>query len=72
MSEFHTAINDSGPGFGSPTPVTGLSFSQGSSWGAKALDKYKRVVLMDQRGKLELHIEEVKDLFAFPDFVLNG
>ena len=40
-----------GPGFGSPTPVTGLGFSQDSSWGAKALGKYKRVVLMDQRGK---------------------
>lgn len=39
-----------GPGFGSPTPVVGLSFSQDSSWGAKALSKYKRVVLMDQRG----------------------
>eukprot|EP00980_Cylindrotheca_fusiformis_P000214 scaffold42_cov133-Cylindrotheca_fusiformis.AAC.11 len=39
-----------GPGFGSPTPVAGLAFSEGSSWGAKALSKYKRVVLMDQRG----------------------
>jgi hypothetical protein len=39
-----------GPGFGSPAPVVGLAFSQDSSWGAKALGKYKRVVLMDQRG----------------------
>ncbi|KAG7357428.1 prolyl aminopeptidase [Nitzschia inconspicua] len=39
-----------GPGFGSPVPVTGLAFSQGSSWGAAALGKYKRIVLMDQRG----------------------
>jgi hypothetical protein len=39
-----------GPGFGSPTPVVGLGFSEDSSWGAKALSKYKRVVLMDQRG----------------------
>ena len=36
-----------GPGFGSPTPVVGLSFGKNSSWGATALDKYKRVVLMD-------------------------
>lgn len=39
-----------GPGFGSPAPVVGLGFSQDSSWGAKALSKYKRIVLMDQRG----------------------
>ena len=39
-----------GPGFGSPTPVVGLSFSGESSWGASALGKFKRVVLMDQRG----------------------
>lgn len=39
-----------GPGFGSPVPVVGLAFSGESSWGAKALTKYKRVVLMDQRG----------------------
>lgn len=39
-----------GPGFGSPTPVVGLAFSQDSSWGAKALNKYKRIILMDQRG----------------------
>ena len=39
-----------GPGFGSPTPVVGLSLSGEGSWGAKALEKYKRIVLMDQRG----------------------
>ena len=40
-----------GPGFGAPTPVVGLGFgSEDSSWAAKALSKYKRVVLMDQRG----------------------
>ncbi|KAL3945135.1 MAG: hypothetical protein SGBAC_000803 [Bacillariaceae sp.] len=39
-----------GPGFGSPPPITGLAFSDGSSWGAKALGTYKRIVLMDQRG----------------------
>ena len=39
-----------GPGFGSPTPVVGLGFAEDSSWGAKALGKYKRIVLMDQRG----------------------
>ncbi len=39
-----------GPGFGSPTPVVGLSFAGESSWGAKALTKFKRIVLMDQRG----------------------
>lgn len=39
-----------GPGFGSPTPVVGLSFGQDASWGAAALAKYKRIVLMDQRG----------------------
>lgn len=39
-----------GPGFGSPPPITGLAFSDGSSWGAKALSSYPRIVLMDQRG----------------------
>ena len=39
-----------GPGFGSPVPVVGLGFSGESSWGAKALTKFKRIVLMDQRG----------------------
>lgn len=39
-----------GPGFGSPVPVVGLGFSGESTWGAKALTKFKRVVLMDQRG----------------------
>jgi len=39
-----------GPGFGAPAPVVGLGFSKGSSWGAAALDRYQRVVLMDQRG----------------------
>jgi hypothetical protein len=39
-----------GPGFGSPVPVVSLAFSKGSSWGGAALNKYKRIVLMDQRG----------------------
>ncbi len=40
-----------GPGFGAPTPVSGLGFGKnGGSWGSAALDKYKRVVLLDQRG----------------------
>ena len=39
-----------GPGFGAPTPMVGLSFSGESSWAAVALDKYPRIVLMDQRG----------------------
>ena len=40
-----------GPGFGAPTPVVGLDFAaKGSSWGSAALDRYQRVVLMDQRG----------------------
>jgi len=40
-----------GPGFGAPSPVTALCFSKGgSSWGCAALDKYSRVVLLDQRG----------------------
>ena len=40
-----------GPGFGSPTPVVALDFAKGGgSWGSAALDKYQRVVLMDQRG----------------------
>jgi hypothetical protein len=39
-----------GPGFGAPAPVVGLAFSQDSSWGAEVLNKYKRIVLMDQRG----------------------
>ena len=40
-----------GPGFGAPTPVVALDFAKGGgSWGSAALDKYQRVVLMDQRG----------------------
>lgn len=39
-----------GPGFGAPTPVSGLGLGEGSSWAATALDTYSRVVLMDQRG----------------------
>lgn len=40
-----------GPGFGAPTPVVALDFSKGGgSWGSAALDRYRRVVLMDQRG----------------------
>jgi pimeloyl-ACP methyl ester carboxylesterase len=39
-----------GPGFGAPTPIVGLGLSEGSSWAAKALDKFSRIVLMDQRG----------------------
>jgi hypothetical protein len=40
-----------GPGFGAPTPFAALDFSKdGSSWGSAALDRYRRVVLMDQRG----------------------
>ncbi len=40
-----------GPGFGAPSPVSSLGFGKGGgSWGAAALDKYQRVVLMDQRG----------------------
>jgi len=39
-----------GPGFGAPTPVVSLSMTKDSSWGAKALELYDRIVLMDQRG----------------------
>ena len=39
-----------GPGFGSPTPVAGFSLSKDGSWGGRALSKYNRIVLMDQRG----------------------
>lgn len=39
-----------GPGFGCPTPVVSIGLSSGSSWAASALDRYDRVVLMDQRG----------------------
>jgi hypothetical protein len=39
-----------GPGFESPTPVVSLGFSEGSSWAAAALDKFSRIVFMDQRG----------------------
>ena len=39
-----------GPGFGSPTPMVSLGFSEGSSWAAAALEHYPRIVLMDQRG----------------------
>jgi hypothetical protein len=68
-----------GPGFGSPTPVTGLSFSQGSSWGSAALGKYKRIVLMDQRGtgqstpitKQSLE-QRFPDLFVLDDREQNG
>ena len=39
-----------GPGFGAPTPVVGLGLGAESSWAGKALSKYSRIVLMDQRG----------------------
>jgi hypothetical protein len=40
-----------GPGFGSPTPIVGLSLSSDSSWAGTALGKYyNRIVLLDQRG----------------------
>lgn len=42
-----------GPGFGAPTPVTGLGVAKGSgSWADAALYQcnYRRIVLMDQRG----------------------
>ena len=40
-----------GPGFGAPTPFAALDFSKdGGSWGSAALDRYRRVILMDQRG----------------------
>jgi len=39
-----------GPGFGAPTPIVSLSLAANGSWGAKALESYSRLVLMDQRG----------------------
>jgi hypothetical protein len=41
-----------GPGFGAPTPVSGVGLGKESSWAAQALSmpQLKRVVLMDQRG----------------------
>jgi pimeloyl-ACP methyl ester carboxylesterase len=39
-----------GPGMGAPTPIVSLGLKEGSSWAAKALDKFSRIVLMDQRG----------------------
>mmetsp|Transcript_83 Transcript_83/g.218 ORF Transcript_83/g.218 Transcript_83/m.218 type:complete len:789 (+) Transcript_83:110-2476(+) len=40
-----------GPGFGAPSPVTALCFAKdGGSWGSAALDRYSKVVLLDQRG----------------------
>ena len=41
-----------GPGFGAPTPITGLGLEEKCSWAAAALNKegFDRVVLMDQRG----------------------
>jgi hypothetical protein len=39
-----------GPGYGAPRPVSGLGLSAEGSWAGAALDSYKRVVLMDQRG----------------------
>ena len=39
-----------GPGFGAPTPVVGLGLSSEGSWAGKALSKFSRIVLMDQRG----------------------
>lgn len=63
-----------GPGFGSPAPVVGLAFSKGSSWGASALDKYKRIVLMDQRGTgRSTPITKQNLQQRFPDlFALDG
>ena len=46
-----------GPGFGSPTPISGLSLASKGSWAAQLLEEtnsdgkqFQRVVLMDQRG----------------------
>lgn len=40
-----------GPGFGAPTPITGIGLSEQSSWVGAAFSKgFKRVILMDQRG----------------------
>ena len=40
-----------GPGFGAPTPISGIGFASKSSWAGAALSNgFKRVVLMDQRG----------------------
>lgn len=39
-----------GPGMGCPIPCLGIGFEKHSSWAARALDHYSRVVLMDQRG----------------------
>ena len=40
-----------GPGFGAPTPISGIGLGEKSSWVGEALSKgYKKVVLMDQRG----------------------
>jgi pimeloyl-ACP methyl ester carboxylesterase len=63
-----------GPGFGSPTPVVGLSFGQDASWGSAALTKYKRIVLMDQRGTGQSAPITKQSLEKkFPDlFLLDG
>mmetsp|Transcript_25937 Transcript_25937/g.39251 ORF Transcript_25937/g.39251 Transcript_25937/m.39251 type:complete len:675 (+) Transcript_25937:92-2116(+) len=41
-----------GPGFGAPTPVSGIGLSESGSWAGKALagNYYDKIVLMDQRG----------------------
>ena len=40
-----------GPGFGSPTPISGIGLSKSSSWIDSAFNNgFKRIVLMDQRG----------------------
>jgi len=69
-----------GPGFGAPSPISGLGFgSPDASWAAKALSggggaPFQRVVLMDQRGTgkstpiTKQYLEKVfPDLFLLDD-----
>eukprot|EP00934_Nitzschia_sp_Nitz4_P003908 Nitzschia sp. Nitz4//scaffold323_size20210//283//1953//NITZ4_008690-RA/size20210-processed-gene-0.9-mRNA-1//-1//CDS//3329547861//3898//frame0 len=63
-----------GPGFGAPVPIVDLGLSSGSSWAAKALTYYPRVVLMDQRGTGQsTPITKQRLERLFPDlFLLDG
>eukprot|EP00934_Nitzschia_sp_Nitz4_P004164 Nitzschia sp. Nitz4//scaffold196_size54656//331//1935//NITZ4_006627-RA/size54656-processed-gene-0.45-mRNA-1//1//CDS//3329540390//4154//frame0 len=55
-----------GPGFGAPIPMVELGLSSDSSWAAKALTYYPRIVLMDQRGtgrSMQVNKRRLKQLF---------
>jgi hypothetical protein len=63
-----------GPGFGCATPAVGLSMTKSGSWAGAALQHYKRIVLMDQRGTgRSTPVTKQRLEQQFPDlFLLDG